>query len=183
MSDQTPHPQTPTGAASPGPWATGETLHPEDRAPRGEPHRAGGSSGVGAGRTIARVALGGALLLAGTGHLTVQRDEFQAQVPSWFPANADAVVVVSGVVELLLGAALVFTGRRRRAAVGLVVAGFFVVIFPGNIAQYVEGKDGFGLDTDAKRLTRLFFQPVLVVWALWSTGGWQLLRRTLRRGR
>ncbi len=131
-------------------------------------------------RQVARIALGGALLLAGTGHLTVQRDEFQAQVPSWFPAGADAVVVVSGVVELLLGAALVFTGRRRRAAVGLVVAGFFIVIFPGNIAQFVEGKDGFGLDTDAKRLGRLFFQPVLVVWALWSTGGWQLLRRRER---
>ncbi len=131
-------------------------------------------------RQVARIALGGALLLAGTGHLTVQRDEFQAQVPSWFPAGADAVVVVSGVIELLLGAALVFTGRRRRAAVGLVVAGFFVVIFPGNIAQFVEGNDGFGLDTDAKRLGRLFFQPVLVVWALWSTGAWQLLRRRAR---
>ena len=124
-------------------------------------------------RVVARCGLGAALLLAGTGHLTVQREEFQAQVPGWFPADEDAVVVVSGVVELLLGAALILCGRRRAPLVGLVAAGFFVVIFPGNIAQFVEQKDGFGLDTDAKRFARLFFQPVLVLWALWSTGAWR----------
>jgi len=129
-------------------------------------------------RLIGRWALGGALILAGTGHLTVQRQEFQAQVPAWFPADEDAVVVVSGVVELLLGAALVLVGRRRAPLVGVIAAGFFIVIFPGNIAQFVEGKDGFGLDTDAKRLGRLFFQPVLVLWALWSTHGWSWLRTT-----
>ena len=128
-------------------------------------------------RTVARVALGGALLVAGTGHLTTQREEFQAQVPSWFPADEDAVVVVSGVVELLLGAALVLAGRRRAPIVGLVAAGFFVAIFPGNLAQWLEHKDGFGLDTDTKRFVRLWFQPVLVLWALWSTGAWRRLRR------
>jgi uncharacterized membrane protein len=121
------------------------------------------------GRTLLRWALGGVLVVAGTGHLTTQRDEFQAQVPDWVPVDHDVVVVASGVVEIALGLALLLV-RRRRTAVGLVVAGFFVVIFPGNIAQYVEGTDAFGLDTDAKRFVRLFFQPVLVVWALWSTG-------------
>ncbi len=128
-------------------------------------------------RTIARWALGGTLLLAGTGHLTTQREEFQAQVPEWVPVDEDAVVVASGVVELLLGVALIVAGRRRAPLVGVIAAGFFIAIFPGNIAQWVEGKDGFGLDTDAKRFARLFFQPVLVAWALWSTGGWQRLRR------
>src|SRR5690349_15637380 len=128
-------------------------------------------------RTIARVALGAALLVAGTGHLTVQREEFRAQVPNWFPIDEDAVVVASGVVELLLGAALVACGRRRAPVVGVVVAGFFVVIFPGNVGQLVDRADAFGLDTDAKRVARLFFQPALVLWALWSTGGWAWLRR------
>lgn len=126
-------------------------------------------------RIAARWVLGAFLVVAGTGHLTVQRDEFQAQVPSWFPVEADTVVVVSGVVELLLGAALIFSGRRS-APVGVVVAGFFVVIFPGNIAQFLEGNDAFGLDSDASRFVRLLFQPVLVLWALWSTGGWRWLR-------
>ncbi|UDY34505.1 DoxX family protein [Dermatobacter hominis] len=134
-------------------------------------------------RTIARWTLGAALLVAGSGHLTVQREEFQAQVPSWFPADEDAVVLVSGVVELLLGAALILSGRKRAPAVGLVVAGFFIVIFPGNIAQFAEHKDAFGLDTDGKRFVRLLFQPLLVLWALWSTGGWRWLRARLDRTR
>lgn len=128
----------------------------------------------GPGRTLLRVALGGVLVVAGTGHLTTQRQEFQAQVPEWMPIDDDAVVVASGVVEIALGLALLLL-RRQRAAVGLVVAGFFVAVFPGNIAQYVEGTDAFGLDTDGKRLVRLFFQPLLVAWALWSTGATRLM--------
>jgi uncharacterized membrane protein len=130
----------------------------------------------GRSRTLARWALGGILLVAGTGHLTTQREEFQAQVPEWVPVDDDVVVVASGVVELLLGAALILL-RRQRVAVGLVAAGFFIAIFPGNIAQWREGTDAFGLDTDAKRFVRLFFQPLLVVWALWSTGASRLFGR------
>lgn len=120
-------------------------------------------------RTAARWLLSVALILAGFSHLTTQRQEFQAQVPEWFPANDDLVVVASGLVEIALGAALI-TMPRRRVAVGLIAAAFFVIIFPGNIAQYVEGTDAFGLESDAARFARLFFQPVLVLWALWSTG-------------
>src|SRR5215218_8223327 len=102
-------------------------------------------------RTVARCGLGAALIVAGTGHLTVQREEFQAQVPSWFPADEDVVVVVSGLVELALGTALIVSGRRRAPVVGVVVAGFFVAVFPGNVAQFTEHANAFGLDTDAKR--------------------------------
>jgi len=127
------------------------------------------------GRTIARWMLGGVLLVAGVGHLTTQREEFQAQVPDWIPVDDDTVVVVSGIVELVLGAALILL-RRQRIAVGLVVAGFFIAVFPGNIAQWRDGTDAFGLDSDAKRFVRLLFQPLLVVWALWSTGASRLFR-------
>ena len=127
-------------------------------------------------RTIARCGLGAALIVAGTGHLTVQREEFQAQVPNWFPVDEDAVVVASGIVELALGAALIAIGRRRAPVVGVVVAGFFILVFPGNIGQLMDHADAFGLDSDTKRVVRLFFQPVLVLWALWSTGGWAWLR-------
>ncbi|WP_251152771.1 hypothetical protein [Cellulosimicrobium sp. Marseille-Q4280] len=126
--------------------------------------------------TIARVALGLALVGAGVSHLTVAREEFQAQVPDWFPVDEDVTVLASGAVEIALGASLVVLSRWK-VAVGLVAAAFFVVIFPGNVAQWMEGKDGFGLDTDAKRFGRLFFQPVLVAWALWSTGALRALRR------
>lgn len=127
-------------------------------------------------RTLGRVLLGGVLAFAGTSHLTFARDEFQAQVPSWFPVDTDVVVLASGVVEIALGTALVAAPRRYRPWVGAAAAAFFVVIFPGNVAQYLEQKDGFGLDTDAKRLARLPFQGLLVAWALWSTGAWRAWR-------
>ena len=126
-------------------------------------------------RTGLRWSLGAALLGAGIGHLTTLREEFQAQVPDWFPIDADVVVVASGIVEIALGLALLLVGRHR-VIVGTVAAGFFVVIFPGNVAQWVEGVDAFGLDTDTKRFARLFFQPVLVVWALTATGAWRAWR-------
>jgi uncharacterized membrane protein len=126
---------------------------------------------------IGQLALGAALLAAGTGHLTKQREEFQAQVPEWFPADPDVVVVVSGVVELALGAALMATRRQpARALVGTAAAAFFVAVFPGNIGQYTRHADAFGLDTDAKRAVRLVFQPVLVAWALASTDAVQVFR-------
>jgi uncharacterized membrane protein len=124
---------------------------------------------------ILRWALGGALIFAGIGHLTTQREEFQAQVPAWFPLDADLVVVVSGVVEIVLGGALIVLVRHR-VLIGTIVAVFFVIIFPGNIAQWREGTDAFGLDSDTARLIRLFFQPVLIAWALGSTGAWQAIR-------
>ena len=109
------------------------------------------------------------LCYTGTLHLTSRREEFQAQVPSWIPINADLVVVVSGLVEILLGLSLLTLWRYRKQ-VGLATALFFVAIFPGNVWQYLDGIDAFGLNTDRERAIRLLFQPVLVLWALWSTG-------------
>lgn len=120
-------------------------------------------------QTLGRVLLGGFMVTAGVLHLTTQREEFRAQVPDWFPVDEDLTVLGSGVVEIGLGAAFVALPRHRRT-IGMLLAAFFVAIFPGNIAQYVEGTDAFGLDTDRARLTRLFFQPVLVLWALWAGG-------------
>lgn len=121
-------------------------------------------------RGVAQTALGAAMVLAGTGHLTFQRQEFQAQVPSWFPADPDLVVVVSGFVEIGFGAAMLTVWRQpARRRVGLLLALFFVAVFPGNIAQFTEHRDAFGLDTDTKRGVRLLFQPLLVLWALAAT--------------
>lgn len=122
-------------------------------------------------QTLGRVLLGGFMVTAGVLHLTTQREEFRAQVPDWFPVDEDLTVLGSGVVEIGLGAAFVALPRHRRT-VGVLLAAFFVAIFPGNIAQYVEGTDAFGLDTDRARLIRLFFQPLLVLWALWAGSVW-----------
>jgi uncharacterized membrane protein len=127
-------------------------------------------------RALSQIALGLFLTSAGYSHLTVNRIAFQAQVPTWLPLDPDFVVLASGVVEILLGLSLL-TLWRVRAYVGLFVALFFVAIFPGNINQFVNGIDAFGLNTDTARGVRLLFQPVLVLWALWSTGAMRLLRR------
>ena len=125
---------------------------------------------------LPQMVLGLALVYAGIGHLTTSRTEFQAQVPSVFADYADFVVLASGVVEIALGVGLIALWQYR-VQIGWLVAAFFVAIFWGNISQYVNGVDAFGLDTDTKRLVRLLFQPVLVAWALLSTGAWGSWRR------
>ena len=123
-------------------------------------------------KPLLQLLLGAFLTSAGISHLGSNRTEFLAQVPTWLPLNADFVVVASGIVEITLGISLITTTfilKQYRKKVGIVVAIFFILIFPGNINQYVNKIDAFGLDTDQKRLIRLFFQPLLVIWAVWST--------------
>ena len=123
----------------------------------------------------ARIVLGAGLTYAGISHLAWARTDFVAQVPGWIPVDADLVVVASGVVEIVLGVALAVLVRHR-VVLGWLTAAFFVAVFPGNVSQYVDGDDAFGLDTDAARAVRLAFQPLLVAWALWSTGAWAAWR-------
>lgn len=127
-----------------------------------------------AARTAARLLLGVALVFAGTAHLTFARRDFQSQVPDWavpeiLPFDKDDIVVMSGVVEVGLGAAAIALPKESKR-IGWVLAAFFVAVFPGNIAQFVERRTAFHLDTDLKRALRLPFQPLLIAWALWSTG-------------
>ena len=131
-------------------------------------------------QTAFRLLLGAALPFAGTSHLTWSRLEFRAQVPRWLPLPTDLVVVGSELAELALGGALLALGRYR-TAVGWLVAAFFVAVFPGNVAQYLNRVDAFGLDSDLARAVRLLFQPALVAWALWATGAWHAARNGRRR--
>jgi len=124
-------------------------------------------------QNVFRLILAAFMIYAGFSHLTFNRVDFQAQVPDWVPLSKDLVVILSGIVEIILGLGLAFW-KKQRVNLGWALAIFFILIFPGNIAQYLDGKDAFGsLDSDRARLIRLFFQPVLVVWALWSTGSWK----------
>ena len=128
-------------------------------------------------QNVARCLLGSFMVAAGTGHLTFMRRDFQAQVPDFVPMSKDNVVLLSGVVEIGLGLALLLLKGKSRVRMGLGLAAFYVAIFPGNIHQYTEHISAFNLDTDGKRLARLFGQPVLIGAALWSTGALQALRK------
>jgi len=126
-------------------------------------------------QNIFRIILGSFMILAAIGHLTFQRVTFQAQVPDWVPLSKDFVVILSGIVEFGLGLCIIFW-QKERVAMGITLAIFYVLVFPGNIAQYVNGISAFGLYTDKARLIRLFFQPVLILWSLWSTGALKSIR-------
>jgi len=126
--------------------------------------------------SVGRVLLGAMLVNAGISHLTYARRDFLAQVPPWLPLTPDHVVVLSGVFEIALGAALLFLPRLK-IQLGWIAAAFFICIFPGNIAQFTHHRDAFSLNTDRARFIRLFFQPILVAWVLWSTGAWRAYRQ------
>ena len=141
-------------------------------------------------RKATQILLGATLIYTGTLHLTTSRMEFQAQVPPWVPLSPDFVVLASGVVEITLGLSLLSLQRRRE--VGIATALFFIAIFPGNISQFVNGIDAFGLDSDRARAIRLLFQPLLVLWALWSTTAlpkgsfkrlWNYIKRVIRENK
>ena len=141
-------------------------------------------------RKATQILLGATLFYTGTLHLTSSRQEFQAQVPPWAPFTPDFIVLASGVVEIALGLALV--SLQRRKAVGIATAAFFIAIFPGNISQFVNGIDAFGLNDDRARAIRLLFQPLLVLWALWSTTAlpkgtfkrfWNYIKKTIRENK
>ena len=125
-------------------------------------------------QNVFRILLALFMLYAGVSHLTFNRIDFQAQVPDWIPFfSKDVVVILSGIVEITLALGLAFW-KSKKVHFGWALAIFFILIFPGNISQYLEGRDAFGaLNSDKARLIRLFFQPVLVAWALWSSGAWQ----------
>lgn len=117
-------------------------------------------------KKIARIVMGSFLCFTGTMHF-LRTDSFLAQVPKFMP-RPEQIIYVSGVIEIVLGLLLIFHTKYRQQ-VGLITAAFFIAIFPGNISQYLTDASAFGLDTDFARATRLVFQPILVVWAVWCT--------------
>ena len=127
-------------------------------------------------RRVPQMVLGAGLTYAGIGHLTTSRLEFRAQVPTLFKSYEDFVVLASGVVEIVLGISLLVLWKYR-VQVGIAVGFFFIAVFWGNISQYVNHIDAFGLNSDTARFIRLLFQPLLVMWALGSTGAWQAIRK------
>jgi uncharacterized membrane protein len=165
------------GAWSPFGVPEGAIIHPRHRLDRPDATvRTTESTEPTSSHQIVRVLLGAGLAIAGVAHLTWARSEFLAQVPGWVPLDADLVVVLSGLVEIVLGAALALLPRYR-VLLGWVTAAFFIAVFPGNISQFVDGDAAFGLDNDAARAVRLVFQPVLIALALWSTGAWAAAQR------
>jgi uncharacterized membrane protein len=125
-------------------------------------------------RTIGRYKLAALLAVAGASHLTWGRRGYRIVVPDWATKattlDKDAIVVASGAVEVMLAGALVALPKQR-SLIGALVAGFFIAVFPGNVYQWQTGRSAPLMRTDKARFVRLLIQPLLVVWAIWSTRG------------
>jgi uncharacterized membrane protein len=125
-------------------------------------------------RAIARWVLAALLVAAGLSHLLWGRRGYRIVVPDWatrvLHTDKDMIVVASGAAEIMLGGALVALPKDR-GRIGVLVAAFFVAVFPGNVHQWQTGRDAPLMRTDHARFVRLLLQPVLVAWALWSTRG------------
>ena len=122
-------------------------------------------------RTVARWIFAVALGAIGITHFVSTRG-FRVVVPDWATRlthlDKEAIVIASGAAEIALAAGLIALPRERRR-LGWATAAFFVAVLPGNIHQWRTRRSTPGLDTDARRLGRLFLQPLLVAWALWAT--------------
>ena len=97
---------------------------------------------------------------------------FRVVVPDWATKatrlDKDAIVIASGAAEVALAVGLLALPKERRR-MGFATAAFFVAVFPGNVHQWRTRRSTPGLDTEARRFGRLFLQPLLVLWAVWST--------------
>ena len=117
-------------------------------------------------RQAAQYGLGIAFVIAGVSHL-VNTTPFEQHLPEWVPA-ATAIVVVSGIAEIVLGFALI-AARRFAPVVGSATAVFLVSVFPANVYVAVAGVDVDGLPGGFHAWLRLPLQAVFVGWAWVST--------------
>lgn len=114
-----------------------------------------------------RVVLALCMVAAGVLHFVIPA-QFIKIVPGFLPFP-DALVYASGVIEILLGGALLVPRWSRRAAVGLVV--LFIAVYPANInmAIYQIHIDNLPDQNWLFHALRLPFQFVLIGWAYWYT--------------
>jgi len=130
-------------------------------------------------QNILRVTLGLIMIYIGIAHLYFRRIEFQAQVPRWLTSDesfVDMIVLISGYIEIIFGVLMVWGGKFK-AKTGLVLGVFYVLVFPGNINQYIHELDGLRMYSNNERFLRLLFQPVLIFWALWSTNALKFFKK------
>ena len=109
------------------------------------------------------------MFVSGYGHLFLAAEEIELLVPAWSPISPKAMVIVTGYIEITIGLAFIFL-RSKIHIVGWILVVFLILVFPGNLYQYSNEIDAFGLNTPGKRLARLFLQPFIILWVLYVSG-------------
>jgi uncharacterized membrane protein len=118
-------------------------------------------------RLAARGGMALAVAFAGISHLLLPTP-FVQHLPTWVPMREE-LILVTGLLEIALGVALLLRQPQRRWA-GLALAGYLLAVFPSNIYVAVADVDVDGQPGGAYPWLRLPLQVLFIAWALWSTG-------------
>lgn len=111
-----------------------------------------------------RVILAAVMISVGMLHL-VKPDGFLKIVPHFLPAPL-ALVIVSGVFEILGGVGLLVPVARRPASLGLIA--LYFAVFPANLNMALNDIQPAASHVPIALLwLRLPFQIVFIAWALW----------------
>lgn len=111
--------------------------------------------------------LAGFFAYMGTMHFVIPR-RFESVMPPSLPRHREAVLV-SGVAEIVGGAAVISARTRRFARWWLL--GLLIAVFPANIHMAVNPEQVKGLDSVPRWLlwARLPLQPVAMLWVWRAT--------------
>lgn len=117
-----------------------------------------------------RVALSAALLLIGLDHwLTPTR--YLAMMPPYLPLH-EPLVLFTGACEVAGAMGLLWP--RTRGLAGIMLAIYFVCVFPANLHNALHGLNTQGLPSAGWYYwARLPFQPLIILWTLYAA---ELLR-------
>jgi uncharacterized membrane protein len=115
-------------------------------------------------RTVLCCVFGALFIVAGITHFT-SRAFFVSIVPPYLP-SPDALVVISGVAEIGLGAAIWVPRWSRLAGWGLIA--LLIAVFPANIHMW-RHPELYPTIAPSALLWRLPIQGVLIAWAYWFT--------------
>jgi uncharacterized membrane protein len=123
-----------------------------------------------------RLAMALALVLIGADHW-IHPARYLAMMPPWIPLHLE-LVLFTGAAEIAGGLGLLIPNTRRLA--GVMLAIYFVAVFPANIHNALNGLSVDGLpDARWYYWVRLPFQPLAIWWALYAAEviGWPFVGR------
>ena len=106
-------------------------------------------------------------VVAGVLHF-VATEAYLPLMPPWLPAH-HALILLSGVAEVVLGVLVLVPATRRLAAWGIVL--LLLAVLPANLHVAIHDVPIFGA-TEGLGIwnwVRLPFQAVLMLWAWWYT--------------
>jgi uncharacterized membrane protein len=113
-----------------------------------------------------RLAMALALFFVGADHW-LNPGRYLAMMPPWIPLHLE-LVLFAGAAEIAGGAGLLIPRLRRLA--GVMLALYFVAVFPANLHNALNCLSVEGLPQAGRYYwLRLPFQPLAIWWALYST--------------